>query len=153
MHRRTLLQAAVTAGQLSLMLAAGLIPRRLLAEWPADAFQAEVLADAERLLFGDRTAEDSDQIIIDAPDIAENGRNVPIEVRTSLPGTNTVTLLSDTNPFPLLARARFTQKVAPRVSLRVKLGGTGNLIALVEADGGLYRATRAVKVTAGGCGG
>lgn len=27
------------------------------------------------------------------------------------------------------------------------------LIALVEVDGGLYRAARAVKVTAGGCGG
>jgi sulfur-oxidizing protein SoxY len=39
------------------------------------------------------------------------------------------------------------------VSLRVKLGESANLIALVEADDGLYRAARAVKVTAGGCGG
>jgi sulfur-oxidizing protein SoxY len=43
--------------------------------------------------------------------------------------------------------------VAPRVSIRVKPGQSANLVALVEADGTLYRVTWAVKVTAGGCSG
>jgi sulfur-oxidizing protein SoxY len=124
-----------------------------MAEWPSDAFNAEDLGDAERLLFGERPVEETDRIAIDAPDIAENGRNVPVDVTTALPGATSITLLSDTNPFPLLARAHLTPKIAPRIATRVKLGGTGNLIALVEADGGLYRAKRSVKVTAGGCGG
>ena len=153
MNRRALLQAAAAATQVSLLIGMGLAPKRLLAEWPSDAFNAEELASAEKLLFGERPVQDSDRISIDAPDIAENGRNVPVEVTTELPGATTITLLSDTNPFPLLARAHLTSKVAPRIATRVKLGGTGNVIALVEADGGLYRATRSVKVTAGGCGG
>ena len=154
MKRRTLLKAAVTTAQLSLLVGAGaIIPRRLLAQWPADAFHGEKLDDVEKLLFGARSIGDSDLIKIDAPDIAENGRNVPVEVRIELPAVESVTLFSDTNPAPLLARGHFTPEVAPRLALRVKLGGTGNLIAIAEADGKLYRATRPVKVTAGGCGG
>jgi sulfur-oxidizing protein SoxY len=153
MQRRILLRAAASAAQLALLVGAGLVPTRILGAWPGQAFEAEELADAQRLLFGDGAIDDSDQITIEAPDIAENGRIVPVEVRTDLPGARSVTLLSDTNPAPLLAKANFTPAVEPRVSLRVKLGGTGRLIAIVEADGGLYRATRPVKVTAGGCGG
>jgi len=136
-----------------LALSIGLIPKRVLATWPADAFHAETLSDTERLLFGGREIEESDRITMDAPDIAENGRNVPVEVRTDLPGLQSMTLLSNSNPFPLLARASFTPRVKPRLALRFKLGGTGTLLAVVEADGKLYRATRNVKVTSGGCGG
>jgi sulfur-oxidizing protein SoxY len=135
------------------MLSAGLAPRRLLAQWPADAFNAEKIPDVERLLFGDRPVEDSDRVTIEAPDIAENGRNVPVDVEIGLPAASSVTLISDSNPYPLLARAHFTPEVESRLSVRVKLGDSGNLIAIVEADGKLYRAKRPVKVTAGGCGG
>ena len=153
MQRRTLLQAAATVAQVSLALSIGLLPKRVLATWPADAFHSENLSDAERLLFEGREIADSDRITMDAPDIAENGRNVPVEVTTDLPGLQSICLLSDSNPFPLLARAHFTSSVRPRLALRFKLGGTGTLIAVVEAQGTLYRATRKVKVTSGGCGG
>ncbi len=153
MKRRRLLQAAAGATPLYLMAGAGLTSRRLLAEWPADAFHAEQLAEAERLLFGERPITESEAVLIEAPNIAENGRNVPVEVRITLPNTTAVSLFSDANPVPLLARVHFTPAVAPRISIRVKLGGSGNLLAVAEASGSLYRATRAVKVTAGGCGG
>jgi sulfur-oxidizing protein SoxY len=149
MKRRTLLRSIAAA----LPAVLGLIPVRLLAGWPADAFQNEDLGETERLLFGERTIEDSDRIQIVAPKIAENGRNVPVEVSTDLPGLESITLLSDSNPAPLLARARFTPTAGPRLAMRFKLGGSGNLIAVVEAEGKLYRTTLPVKVTAGGCGG
>jgi sulfur-oxidizing protein SoxY len=149
MKRRTLLQSIAAA----LPAVLGLIPARLLAGWPADAFQNEDLGETERLLFGERTIEDSDRIQIVAPKIAENGRNVPVEVTTDLPGLESMTLFSDSNPSPLLARARFTPEAGPRLAMRFKLGGSGNLIAIVEAEGKLYRAALPVKVTAGGCGG
>ena len=153
MQRRTLIQAAAIAAPFSAILSAALLPGRLLAAWPTDAFGAESLADAERLLFGGRPVEDSDQIIIEAPDIAENGRVVPVDVTIGLPEPASLTLLSDANPFPVLARAYFTPAVAPRLSVRVKMGGSGNVIAVVDAGGGLHRAVRPIKVTSGGCGG
>lgn len=153
MKRRQALKTGVSAAAMTTLWAAGLLPEGALAAWPGDAFEAQDIGLAERLLFGDAAIEPSDQIVITAPDVAENGRVVPVEVTIALPEPTMLALLSDGNPSPLLARARFTPRVEPRLALRVKLGESSNLIALVQAGGRLYRQTRAVKVTAGGCGG
>ncbi|MGB5832810.1 MAG: thiosulfate oxidation carrier protein SoxY [Thiohalocapsa sp.] len=153
MQRRDALRTGISALSLSGLWAAGvLLPEALFAAWPSAAFEADDLQTAQRLFFGETVAETSDQIVITAPDVAENGRVVPVEVAIRLPEPTTLTLFSDGNPSPLLARARFTPAVESRLALRVKLGQSSNLIALVEADGKLYRQSRAVKVTAGGCG-
>jgi sulfur-oxidizing protein SoxY len=158
MQRRQLLEIGFVSMPLAALGFGGLLPVHARAAaaphaWPDRAFHAEAVDAAVADLFGDRSAEDSEQITLTAPDVAENGRVVPVEVATDLPAVETITLLSDGNPYPLLARAHMTPAVAPRVSIRVKMGESANLIALVEAEGKLYRATRAVKVTAGGCGG
>jgi len=153
MHRRQLLEGTVCAVPLTALTLAGLLPRPSRAAWPDDAFHGKDLAAVQADLFDDVTPEDTDAVTIAAPDIAENGRVVPVEIGIDLPSPQTMTLFSDGNPYPLLARARFTPDVEPRLSVRVKMGESANLIALVEADGKLYRATRAVKVTSGGCGG
>jgi len=158
MQRRRLLQHGAAGLSLAALAGSGLLPRLLGAAeapagWPGEAFHAEQLDRVEALLFGSGAAQDSDAVLITTPDIAENGRVVPVEVAIELPRPRTLALLSDANPFPLLALTHFTPAVAPRVSIRVKLAESARLIALVEADGGLYRASRAVKVTAGGCGG
>ena len=158
MQRRELLETGFMAAAMVAVGIGGLLPARARSDiapdvWPERAFHAEAIDAAIAELFGDRSAEDSARITLTAPDIAENGRVVPVEVAADLPGVGTITVLSDGNPYPLLARAHITPAVAARVSIRVKLGQSANLIALVEASGKLYRATRAVKVTAGGCGG
>jgi len=158
MQRRKLLETGCIAMPLAALGLGALLPARARAAatahaWPERAFHAEAVDAVVAELFGDRNAEDSARITLTAPDVAENGRVVPIEVAADLPGVETMTVLSDGNPYPLLARAHVTPAIAPRVSIRVKMGQSANLIALVEADGKLYRATRAVKVTAGGCGG
>ena len=152
MKRRHLLQAA-GLGALPIATAVSLFPRNSLAAWPSEAFQSETLGQAQSMLFDDLPAEPSELLSIEAPDIAENGRVVPIELRVELPNPRSVTLFSRENPFPLLARAHFSAAVAPKVSFRVKLGQSTELIAIAEADGSLFSATRNVKVTAGGCGG
>lgn len=157
MQRRRFLENGVAAAPILALGLGGLVPARTFGAgthaWPSNAFHAEDLDTAISELFGAAAAQDTDHIRLTAPDIAENGRIVPVELETDLPGARTMAVLSDGNPFPLLARAQVTPAVAPRVSVRVKMGQSANLIALVEADGGLYRTTRAVKVTAGGCGG
>ena len=41
----------------------------------------------------------------------------------------------------------------PTIANRLKMAKTSNVVAIVEADGKLYSATKEVKVTVGGCGG
>lgn len=157
MKRRTfvahsgMISASLVATQTALTV--GLLPSRAHAAWPSSAFEADDLSQARQLLFDDAVIEDSVQISITAPDIAENGRVVPVKVRVDLPNPTSVALFARENPTPLLAKANFTPDVEPEVALRVKLGATTELLVLAEADGGLYRATRNVKVTSGGCGG
>ena len=52
-------------------------------KYPEDAFKQKSDADAIKSLYG-KTAEPSDKVKLDAPEIAENGAVVPISVSTTL---------------------------------------------------------------------
>ncbi len=47
----------------------------------------------------------------------------------------------------------FTTDAVPDVSMRVKMGQSSDVIAIVKADGKFFMAKKEIKVTLGGCGG
>jgi sulfur-oxidizing protein SoxY len=96
-------------------------------------------------------AEESQLIRIDAPDVAENGANVPVEVTVSLPGLERVLVVGERNVFPLLADTRFGPGALPWIELKVKLAETSHLRVYALADGRLYTASKQVRVIVGGC--
>lgn len=108
-----------------------------------------VAAEIERLTGGTIPAEGG--VVLDIPEIAENGGAVPVTV--SAPGARRIAVVSEGNPNPQVVNLRFGRYAEPVVSTRVRLAGTQNLIALAEmADGSFRSASRFVIVTAGGCG-
>jgi sulfur-oxidizing protein SoxY len=121
-------------------------------KYPEDAFKAKSEADAIKSLFG-KTAEPSDKVKLDAPEIAENGAVVPISVSTTLADVTSIAFLVSENPNALAASYRIPAGTMPSVANRIKMAKTSNVIAIVEAGGKLYSATKEVKVTVGGCGG
>jgi sulfur-oxidizing protein SoxY len=121
-------------------------------KYPEDAFKQKNEADAVKLLYG-RTAEPSDQVKLDAPEIAENGAVVPISVSTTLADVTSISFLVGDNPTALAAFYRIPPATTPGVANRLKMAKTSNVTAIVESGGKLYSATREVKVTVGGCGG
>lgn len=90
---------------------------------------------------------------ISAPEIAENGNVVPIEV--SAPGAEVIMVLATGNPSPPVCNASFGPGAASqRISTRIRLARTQDVLAVARmADGSFVQATRNVKVTIGGCGG
>jgi sulfur-oxidizing protein SoxY len=145
--RRRLLTAFGTA------LAAMLLPlRTLAAERNATAFDAKAVADAVRAI-GAAEAVESDQVIIKAPDIAENSAIVHIEVESKLPGTQTIWVLADKNPQPLVAQFDLLPGVDPFVAVRIKMAESAFVRAIVKADGRFWFAQKETKVTLGGCAG
>lgn len=92
-------------------------------------------------------------VSITAPEIAENGNTVPIEV--SAPGAVAITLFADGNPVPNVATFNFGPLSASRsASTRIRLATTQNVVAIAKMeDGSFQRASANVKVTIGGCGG
>jgi sulfur-oxidizing protein SoxY len=121
-------------------------------KYPEEAFKAKGDADAIKALYG-RTAEPSDKVKLDAPEIAENGAVVPISVSTTLADVTSISFLVSENPNALAASYKIPAGTMPSVANRLKMAKTSNVIAIVEAGGKLYSAIKEVKVTVGGCGG
>ena len=135
------------------LLAAGmLLPLRALAAWDSAAFGAKSLGDALKAL-GGSAAADSKDIVIDAPQIAENGGVVPIEVTSNIPGTRSIAVVIEKNPFPLVSKFEFKDGAVPYVKVNVKIGESSNVRVVAEAGGKHFTAMKEVKVTIGGCGG
>ena len=121
-------------------------------KYPEEAFKLKNEADAIKALYG-KTAEPSDKVKLDAPEIAENGGVVPISVTTTLDKVTSISFFVAENPNALAASYRIPDGTLPAVANRLKMAKTTNVTAIVEADGKLYSATKEVKVTVGGCGG
>ena len=121
-------------------------------KYPDDAFKQKDDKEAIRLLYG-RKAEPSDQIKLDAPEIAENGAVVPISISTTLADVTSIAFVVPENPNVLAAYYKIPAGTLPNIANRLKMAKTTNVIAVVEAGGKLYSASREVKVTVGGCGG
>jgi len=139
----------------TLLAAFGLLllkPLAALAAWNEQAFGAKSAADALKSLGAANPAPSKD-IVIEAPQIAENGAVVPIEISSNLPGTTSIAVLIEKNPFPLTGRFEFKEGAVPFVKLNVKMGETSDVRVIAEAGGKHYVATREIKVTIGGCGG
>src|ERR671931_183443 len=109
-------------------------------------------AVAIKALYG-KTAEASDKIKLDAPEIAENGAVVPVSVTTTLPDVTSISFLVAENPIVLVASYKIPAGTVPSVANRIKMAKTSKVTVLVEAGGKLFRADKEVKVTVGGCGG
>ncbi len=150
-QRRVFLKGSLAAG--SLTLVAGLIaPNMVLAAWNTEAFQAKTEADAIKALFGGDAPETSDAITIEAPTIAENGAVVPVKISTSLKAES-ISIIASNNPVPLTSSFVLGEGTEAFASTRIKMGKTGNVVALIKAEGKVYSASQEVKVTIGGCGG
>jgi sulfur-oxidizing protein SoxY len=100
------------------------------------------------------------KVSIKAPELAENGNNVPVTVGVASPMTEAdhvkaIHIVAEGNPSPGVASFFFTPANGKaEVQLRVRLAQTQRIVVIAQmSDGSLGRADREVKVTLGGCGG
>jgi sulfur-oxidizing protein SoxY len=153
--RRIILKSAVAGGLVGLGFGSFPFPAFANADakdWPADAFKQKSEADALKALYG-KSAEASDKVNLDAPEIAENGAVVPIAITSTLPNVTGIAILVLENPFTLAAAYKIPEGTQAAAASRLKMAKTTKVVAIVESGGKLYSATKEVKVTVGGCGG
>ena len=129
-----------------------LAPVRAFAAWNAAAFDAKTLGDALKAINAGAAAA-NDGIVIDAPQIAENGAVVPIEVTSTIPNTRSLSVVVEKNPFPLASKFDFLPGAVPYVRVNVKMGESSFVRVVAEAGGKFFSASKEVKITIGGCGG
>ena len=128
------------------------LPKALLAAvWPKDAFLSTEGAQALTALLGTNETIPTSQIALKLPEIAENGAVVPVTVSTTLKNVESISLVVDKNPRPLVASFGLMSRSHPEVSIRIKMAETSRVMAVVKTDSGIYSASKDVKVTLGGC--
>ncbi len=141
--RRTLISRVVTFGAVAMT---GLLKplHALAAEWNKVAFDAKTLPEALKGA-GVQNAAETKDIVIKAPDIAENSAVVPVEVTCKIPGAQMISLFADKNPQPLIAQFSIAEGVEPYISTRIKMGDTGNIRVVVLAGGKIIRRARKLR--------
>ena len=148
--RRDVLRAAV--GGALVIAGSGLVLRGASAT-PETAAQALAkMAGSGKAMKG--------KVTLKLPEIAENGRTVPLSVRVDSPMSDkdyvkAIHIVAEGNPNPEVVSFNLTPGVGKAaISTRMRLGKSQNVVAAaVMNDGSVYKVSRFIKVTIGGCGG
>lgn len=117
----------------------------------------EDYAAAERAILAGRTPI-ADGIVLDVPQLSENGNSVDVSVKVASPMTpgdhvRAIHILSEKNPHPRVA----TFALSPRsgraeVAARIRLSSTQGVTVLAETSTGrVHRASQDVIVILGAC--
>lgn len=138
---------------LSLMV---LAPFSALAEainqlWNRAAFETTKLNEASKnLAINHETA--SQDIHIIAPDRAENGAIVQVEIKSNIANTESIAIMVEKNPTPLIATFAFANGAEPFVITRIKMAETSDIKVIVKAGGQFFTNAKNVVVLENGCG-
>ncbi len=155
-QRRAVLKGTISATTLALVAASGLIlPQRLLAHWPKDAFNAETVEDALLALVGQAEIAADKALnfkVGSPPSYAVNGATVPVTIESNLANIERVAILVEKNPFPLVMSLELTPAVLLPFKSMIKIREDSQVIAVMRAEGKLYKTSHFVEVDIGGCG-
>ena len=132
--------------------AALLLPLRAVAAmWNKAAFEAIKLEEAEKSLAinGEITSKDIDII---APDKAENGAIVQVEINSRIPNTEAIAIFVEKNPTALIGNFMFANGAQPQIVTRIKMAETSDIKIIVKAGEQYFTASKNVVVLENGCG-
>ena len=153
MNRRDVLKTGGGAAVYTALVSMGFFASNpAMAAWKKEWFETKSIADTLKAM-GIGNAANSNDITITSPDIAENGAVVPVGVSSSLKNPQMVAVMVEKNPTMMAGFYEFTPAALADVSMRVKMGQSSDVYALVKADGKFFMAKKEIKVTLGGCGG
>ena len=155
MERREFLASSSGATALALAAASGLTPAyaQNAPGWNKAAFEAKSLADAAKALGATSAPVESKELVLQAPEIAENGSVVRVGAQSNLANTTQIALVVEKNPSALAAVFDILAGTDANVSTNIKMGQSSNVYALAKVGDKFFYAVKEVKVTLGGCGG
>lgn len=126
-------------------------PLALLGAWPKRLFEHQAYNAALHEVLQGHPLQVSDQVSMKIPPISQSGVSVPVAVSTPLGEVESITLLVENNPNPMVAEYYFSGSAMAYVSTRIKMNTSSLVHAIVKADGRYYEATQMVTIKRSGC--
>ncbi|HKX95103.1 MAG TPA: thiosulfate oxidation carrier complex protein SoxZ [Methylibium sp.] len=115
------------------------------------AFDAHTMAELSTAL-GLAAPSPSADVVLQAPELSEDGAVVPVSMACALPGVQRLLLCVEKNPTLLAAMFELRAGTEASFATRLKMQQSSPVHALaVFADGRVLSASREVRVTVGGC--
>ena len=137
---------------LGALAAACLLPLQAMAAvWNKAAFEAIKLDEASKNLSISSEIPSQDIEII-APDRAENGAVVQIEISSKIANTEAIAVFVDKNPTPLIGNFMFSNDALPFLITRIKMAEDADVKVVVKAGNRYYTNSKKVIVLENGCG-
>jgi sulfur-oxidizing protein SoxY len=153
MERRQFVQKSAGTTALALAAAAGWLPAVSHAQpWNKSVFETKSLADVVKAMGGSAPVESKD-IVLTAPEIAENGNVVRLAMSTTNPAITQLAFVIEKNPSALAAVFDVMPGTDANFATNVKMAQSSNVVALGKMGDKFVYAVKEVKVTLGGCGG
>ena len=119
--------------------------------WNKAAFEAVKLDDASQNLKINNEIPNQD-IQVSAPDMAENGAIVQVEIRSNIPNTESLMILVEKNPTPLIAHYKFSNGAEPFIVTRIKMAETSDIKVVAKVGSQYFTNAKNVVVLENGCG-
>lgn len=144
--RRDFLGAILAATATTLLLPL----RAVAALWNKAAFDAVKLDEATKNLAINGEIPSKDIEII-APDRAENGAIVQLEVTSRIPNTEAIAVFVEKNPTALIGNFMFSNGAMPQIVTRIKMAETSDIKIIVKVGNQYYSNAKNVVVLESGC--
>jgi len=146
MQRRKFIKALFAASALALLPI-----KAFAAMWNTSAFQATKLQEAMAALQITNISPSNDIQMV-APDKAENGAVVQIEVTSRISNTESIAIFVENNPTALIANFLFGEGADGFVVTRIKMAETSDVLAVIKSGNRYFSAKKRVEVLENGCG-
>lgn len=153
LDRRTFLEQTTRLSLTSFAWMSGLItPDMVSAAERNGAFVEKTADQIIAILAGRYEVLPSEKIHLKVPDTAENGAIVPITFTSTLDNVQSVAIIAERNPIPLVGQFKLENEAEPFIQARIKMAESSHVIAIVNAANHLFTHKKYVNVTVGGCG-
>lgn len=152
-QRRAFLKHSLATGALTLAVASGLLmPRRILASWPKEAFDAADAETAQKILLGEGQPQTSKNILLKTTNsMSVSGPEVTVVVSATIPMIDSIALIVPGNQKPLAAAFQLGATTGGFIKTRIKMDATGDLKVIIKSQGRLYSLSQKVDLSGCGC--
>lgn len=138
--------------QTAIGLILGIIPTSIRAEWPQSRFAKQTFDTLWLILTAQETTTLNPLLALELPETAEDGASVPLQFSTTLSPVDSVHILVEKNPTPLIVQWQVEDGVLPYLGCRIKMAESCYVWVLARhQDQWLYN-RRWVNVMKNGCG-